>query len=106
MTEFLIPRLGGHRYKCPRADGRQDFTIDQSLIDEFAALQEVQFDRCTPAVRDQVWGLFGDNDRLAHFEPLFLKHYSRSFHFPGAHTPTAGEVREWYVPLAVKLLSL
>ena len=52
------------------------------------------------------WGLFGEQDTLAHFEPLFLLHYNRSFHFPGAHTPTAEEVRDWYVPLAEKMLSL
>lgn len=104
MTEFLIPRIGYHRYKSQRANGRQDFIIDQFLIDEFAALQETQFDRCAKAMRDRVWGLFGDNDHLAHFEPVFLEHYSHSFHFPGAHTPTADEVREWYVTLARRML--
>lgn len=31
--------------------------------------------------------------------------YNRSFHFPGGHTPTADEVRAWYVPLAERMLS-
>lgn len=106
MTEFLEPRIGHHQYKSQRKNGRQDFTIDQPLIDEFAAVQKTQFEGCTPLMRDRVWGLFGERDHLAHFEPLFLQHYSRSFHFPGAHTPTAEEVRDWYVPLAGKLLSL
>ena len=35
---------------------------------------------------------------------LFLKHYNRSFHFPGNHTPTADEVRDWYVPMAKQML--
>ena len=48
--------------------------------------------------------LFGEQDTLAHFEPLFLDHYTRSFHFPGAHTPTADEVFRWYVPLAEQML--
>ena len=43
---------------------------------------------------------------VAHFEPLFLHHYNRSFHFPGAHTPTAEQVRDWYVPLAEKMLAI
>jgi hypothetical protein len=50
--------------------------------------------------------LFGEQDTLAHFEPMFLEHYNRSFHFPGGHTPTADEVRDWYVPLAEKMLEL
>ena len=45
-----------------------------------------------------------------HFQMTeFLKqrigeHQYKSFHFPGGHTPTADEVRDWYVPLAEKLL--
>ena len=104
MTEFLKQRIGAHQYKSPRKDGNQDFIIDETLIDEFAELEAIQFKFCNPCSKDRIWGLFGEHDTLAHFEPLFLKHYSKSFHFPGGHTPTAEEVRTWYVPLAEKLL--
>ena len=83
MSEFLKQRIGQHEYKSPRKDGKQSFV---------------------PQFRDRVWGLFGEQDSLAHFKPLFLEHYNRSFHFPGGHTPTADEVRTWYVPLAEKML--
>ena len=105
MSEFLKQRIGQHEYKSPRKDGKQSFIIDEALVKEFAALETTQFDNCNPQSRDQVWGLFGEQDSLAHFEPLFLKYYSHSFHFPGGHTPTAQEVRTWYVPLAEKLLT-
>ena len=104
MTAFLKPRLGDHQYKAPRNDGRQSFTIDEELIREFAELEAVQFDNCNAESRDRVWGLFGEQDTLAHFEPLFLEHYQRSFHFPGGHTPTAEEVKNWYVPLIEEML--
>ena len=104
MTEFLKLRIGEHQYKSPRKDGKQNFVIDEALIDEFAELEAVQFGNCTPSFKDCVWGLFGEHDTLAHFEPLFLEHYSHSFHFPGGHTPTAEEVRGWYVPLIEKML--
>ena len=104
MTEFLKERIGEHQYKSPRKDGKQDFIIDEALIGEFAELESIQFNYCNPYYRDRVWGLFGEQDTLAHFEPLFLEHYNRSFHFPGGHTPTADEVRTWYVPLAEKML--
>ena len=104
MSEFLKQRIGQHEYKSPRKDGKQSFVIDEVLVKEFAAVEATQFDNCNPQSRDQVWGLFGEQDTLAHFEPLFLKYYSHSFHFPGGHTPTAQEVRTWYVPLAEKLL--
>ena len=103
MTEFLKPRIGAHQYKSPRKDGNQDFIIDEALIEEFAELEAIQFNS-NPCNKDRIWGLFGEHDTLAHFEPLFLEHYARSFHFPGGHTPTAEEVRGWYVPLAEKLL--
>ncbi|MGI6223468.1 MAG: YqiA/YcfP family alpha/beta fold hydrolase [Prevotella sp.] len=106
MSEFLESRIGPHSYKSPRADGRQDFIIDQQLIDEFIALQLHQFDKVTPAQRERVIGLFGTHDTLAHFEPLFLQHYTHAVHFPGAHTPTADEVMKYYAPAARKLLAL
>ena len=104
MSEFLNQRIGQHEYKSPRKDGHQSFVIDEELVKEFDALEATQFSNCNPQLRDQVWGLFGEQDTLAHFEPLFLKYYSHSFHFPGGHSPTAQEVRTWYVPLAEKLL--
>lgn len=105
MTEFLKQRIGEHQYKSPRKDGNQNFIINESLIEEFAELEAKQFDSCTHSSKDRIWGLFGEQDTLAHFEPLFLEHYSHSFHFPGGHTPTAEEVQTWYVPLAEKMLA-
>ena len=104
MTAFLGERIGTHEYKSPRKDGNQHFVIDEPLIQEFAELEATQFHYCNPLFKDKVWGLFGEQDTLAHFEPLFLEHYNLSFHFPGAHTPTAEEVRTWYVPLIEKML--
>ena len=104
MTEFLKQRIGEHEYKSPRNDGNQKFVIDDILIQEFAEMEAIQFNNCNPYYKDKVWGLFGEQDTLAHFEPLFLEHYNRTFHFPGGHTPTADEVRIWYIPLIEKLL--
>ncbi len=105
MTEFLKPRVGQQRYKSPRKNGKQEFIIDEELISEFAALEVHQFDDASNRNKDLVWGLFGEQDTLAHFEPLFLEHYTNSFHFPGGHTPTAEEVKTWYYPLIERLLN-
>jgi hypothetical protein len=104
MTEFLKQRIGVHEYKSPRCDGNQKFVIDEPLIQEFAEMEAIQFNYCNPYYKDKVWGLFGEQDTLAHFELLFLEHYNKTFHFPGGHTPTADEVRIWYIPLIEKLL--
>ena len=103
MTEFLKPRIGAHQYKSPRKDGQQDFIIDEKLIAEFTEMEAHQFDTYIPAYKDRIWGIFGEQDTLAHFEPLFLQYYSHSFHFPGGHTPTAEEVHKYYVPLIEKM---
>lgn len=105
MTDFLQQRIGRHQYKSPRADGNQHFEIDEALIDEFAKVQKSQFNFTGPYWTDKVWGLFGENDTLAHYESQFVEHYSHSFHFPGAHTPSAEEVSQYYVPLAQRMLT-
>ena len=106
MTEFLKPRIGKHQYKSPRMDGKQDFVIDEALITEFEELQKEQFNNVTPYWKDKIWGIFGEQDTLAHYKPLFMKHYTNAFNFPGGHTPTAEEVKKWYVPLIEKMLRI
>jgi hypothetical protein len=108
MSNFLRERIGSHQYKSPRADGKQDFTIDEQLVSEFEEMEKHQFldERdCNIYNKERVWGIFGEEDTLAHFEPLFLEHYTHSFHFPGGHTPTAEQFKTWYVPLIEKLLN-
>ena len=95
---------GQHEYKASRMDGNQKIVIDESLINEFGKLEATQFDYCNPYYKDRVWGLFDEQDTLAHFEPLFLQHYNNSYHFSGGHTPTEQEVKTWYAPLAQKML--
>ena len=104
MTGFLKERIGEHEYKAPRKDGNQRLVIDEALIEEFAELEAKQFDNCNPNFKDRVWGLFGEQDTLVHFEPLFLRHYAISHHFPGGHTPTEQEVKSWYAPIAQQML--
>ena len=112
MSDFLRERIGNHQYKSPRADGNQDFTITEELVKEFEEVEAHQFldERSGRAERDsiynkeRVWGLFGEADTLAHFEPLFLEHYLYSYHFPGGHTPTAEQFKTWYCPLIEKMM--
>lgn len=98
MSEFVRARIGQNRYKFPREDGMQDFIIEPYLADEFAELELHQWDYWNPSLRKLCVGLFGEKDTLAHFEAYFLEHYDNAYHFPGDHTPTVEEVKEWYVP--------
>ena len=105
MSDFLRERIGSHQYKSARADGKQDFTIDEPLIAEFEEMEARQFDDSDKYNKERVWGIFGEQDTLAHFEPLFLEHSTRSFHFPGGHTPTAEQFKTWYCPLIEQLIA-
>ena len=102
MSDFLRERIGHHQYKSLRTDGKQDFTIDEQLVSEFEEMEAHQFNDVSN--KDRVWGIFGEEDTLAHFEPLFLEHYTQAFHFPGGHTPTAEQFKTWYCPLIEKML--
>lgn len=104
MSEFVTARIGENRYKSPRMDGKQEFVIEPSLADEFAELEAHQWDTWNPSMRNLCVGLFGEKDTLAHFEPDFCEHYDNAYHYPGDHTPTEDEVREWYVPKVLKML--
>lgn len=106
MSEFVSTRIGVNRYKSSRVDGKQEFFIEPSLADEFAELERYQWDNWNPSMRKLCIGLFGEKDTFAHFEPDFLKHYDNAYHFPGDHTPTVDEVREWYVPMVKEIIRL
>lgn len=104
MSEFVAARVGENRYKSPRMDGKQNFIIESSLADEFAELEEHQWDNWNPSMRNLCIGLFGEKDTLARFEPEIREHYEGIYHFPGDHTPTMDEVRDWYVPILKNVL--
>ena len=102
MTEFLKQRIGKHQYKSPRKDGKQELTIEPSLVDEFAELEARQWDNWNPSMRKLCVGLFGEKDTLAHFESDIREHYDGIYHFPGDHTPNEFEVIKFYVPIVLK----
>lgn len=104
MSGFVSVRIGENRYKSPRMDGKQVFTIESSLVDEFAFLEVHQWDYWNPSMRNLCVGLFGEKDTLAHFEPEIREHYDGIYHFPGDHTPTEDEIRAWYVPRVKEMI--
>ena len=73
MTEFLKERIGEHEYKAPRRDSNQRLVIDEALIEEFAELEDVQFEHCNPYYTDRVWGLFGEQEVKIWYAPLAQK---------------------------------
>lgn len=104
MTEFLSGRKGIHEYKSSRYDGKQELEIDKQLIDEFAEMEEHQFDCHDDFNRDRVIGMFGRQDTLAHFKDIFLKYYDSAIEYDGPHTMTVKNVREDLMPVLRRTL--
>ena len=50
--------------------------LEGSRTKEFEELEAIQFEAWSPEIRDLFWGIFGEKDTLAHFEPLFLNLFS------------------------------
>lgn len=69
MSEFVREHIGENRYKAPRMDGKQELTIEPSLVDEFAESEAHQWEKWNPLMRNLCVGLFWEKDTLAHFEP-------------------------------------
>lgn len=105
MTEFLSQRIGVHEYKSPRADGNQQFEIDEQLIAEFADMQVHQFDCYDEFNHDRVIGMFGSLDTLAHFSDVFLKYYDTAIDFDGPHTMTEQNVVNDLIPVVRRTLA-
>lgn len=105
MTEFLTPRIVTHDYKSPRTDGTQTFLITPELIEEFAEMEEHQFDCYDEFNRYRVWGMFGSQDTLAHFRDMLFKYYPKAIDFDGPHTMTADNVRGDLVPMVKTMLN-
>lgn len=105
MTEFLEPHIGWHEYKSERKDGNQRFEITLELVEEFAKMQDEQFDCYDEYSRGRVVGMFGSQDSLAHFRDVFTKYYDWTADFDGPHTMTADNVRNDLVPVVKSMLN-
>lgn len=105
MSEFLEPRIGTHAYKCKRKDSIQTLEITPELIEEFKQMEQHQFDLYDDFNRSRVWGLFGNQDNLAHFKTTFSEYYSTTRIFDGGHTIDSQNIRAVLVPMIKEMLA-
>ena len=69
-------------------------------------METIQFADYTPRHKRYVYGLFGTQDTLAHFRPVYDRFYVHAKEFVGGHTMTSENVKEVLAPLARKVLRL
>ena len=94
---------GTHEFFNPRLDGKTTFTITSEIIEHFSEMEAHQFDDITDQDRENVYGLFGDNDTTVNCEDIFRQHYKNVIHFHGEHRLNRQVIEEVLVPLIQKI---
>ena len=94
-----ILKEGTFEFLNPRRDGEKTFTITPEIISHFAEVEAHQFDDITDEDRENVYGLFADNDTTVNCEDVFREHYKNVVHFHGEHRLNRQVIEEVLVPL-------
>lgn len=88
----------------PRKNGETSFTITPEVISHFAEMEAHQFAGITDEDRNNVYGLFADNDNTVNCEDIFCQHYHNVIHFHGEHRLNRQVIEEVIVPLVQELV--
>ena len=102
QSKVIYP--GTFKFFNPRKDGQQFFTITDDIIRHFAEMEKQQFDGITDFDRENVYGLFADNDTVVNCLDLFLQHYRHYSFFHGEHHLTREAIQDAVVPLVRQLV--
>lgn len=98
-SKSKVLKVGAFEYFKPRMDGETHFTITTEIIENFARMEEHQFDGATPDQKDMVWGLFASDDKQVNGEHIFTRYYSNVIHFEGEHRMDDNVITDVLIPL-------
>ena len=100
-----ILKEGDFEFLNPRRDGEKTFAITPEIISHFAEMEAHQFDDITDEDRENVYGLFADNDTTVNCEDIFRQHYKNVIHFHGEHRLNRQVIKGVLVPLIKEITS-
>jgi len=109
MAKLLTFRgLGNVAFQNKRADGATQFKVDKQMIAEFKEVEKLSFQGLTDDDKENVFGLFGKNDKTVNNQALFVQHYGRNHFqiFDGEHSLTDKVVKRDVMPLINQILGL
>ena len=89
----------------PRKNGETSFTITPEVISHFAEMEAHQFAGITDEDRNNVYGLFADNDNTVNCEDIFRQHYQNVIHFHGEHRLSRQVIEAVLMPLIKEITS-
>ena len=98
---LLFGKMGRNRYLSKRKDGATEFRIDKSVVERFKEMEKEQFNGITEEEKSLVFGLFGEDDPIVHFQPLMAQLYGeeRCRWFKGEHRLNDEIVKKVLIPL-------
>ena len=95
---------GTFEFLNPRRNGDTTFTITPEIISHFKEMEAHQFDSITDDDKENVYGLFADNDTTVNCEDIFRQHYKNVIHFHGEHRLNQQIIEEVLVPLVKEIV--
>lgn len=109
MAKLLTFRgMGNVEFQNKREDGATSFKVDKQMIQEFKEVEKLSFQNITLEDKDNVYGLFGKNDKTVNTQTDFTKHYGKEHFtiFDGEHRLNDKIVKHDVMPLIYKILDL
>ena len=100
ISRLLRTMTGVREYLSPRRDGVLTFTVTEALCDEYASLEDAQFDGLSPEEIAVTTGMFADHDEMVNCKDEFEAYYpGRSRSYPGTHLPNYPEIKKYILPV-------
>ena len=108
--DFHISRLmrtmkGEVKYLSPRRDGSESFMLTEEICKGYEALEQSQFEGLDCFEKSITLAMFADHDEMVDCFDEYNAVYGNGVRYPGGHLPTFPEVKEYLLPLALKLLA-
>jgi len=97
--ESKVLKEGTFEYFKPRLDGETHFTITKDILRHFAEMEDKQFVGMTEFDYENVWGLFGYEDKQVDCEIDFKLHYPHIEHFYGGHRLREDDIEYTLIPI-------
>lgn len=94
-----VLKTGEHKFFNGRKDHAKTFRITRDIIQHHNQVERMQFKNLTDEDRQNVWGLFGINDKTCNTYGLFSKHYPQCQRFEGEHQLNEKVLKKVVLPL-------
>ena len=100
ISRLLRTMIGERGYLSPRRDGALTFIVTNALCDEYARLEDAEFEELSPEEIALTTGMFADRDEMVDCKDEFERFYpGRARSYPGTHLPNYPEIKKYILPV-------